>query len=344
MSPVMRSPRLGQAAPCSALKHGVRSSLWCSAQLRVERNVAYARPTPALQGGRAPARLGDPAPSQPQVAALVQQQQQTQAHTQQQQQQGCNLTQLVAQPSTLAAATLGFALAATDVFGSSALHVLPQLDEAVHQAVLAATHAEWRATTADIDVSDAFITLGIAGWLLTTPLAAAASPTRAAAPLAACWGLYMFGFGAVFTDPWVVAQLKHAFHRARPSDLHHSFSFPSGHTTAAVFITGAFLAVLLPLAVQLAQQRLPPQHQRHPLLAPLMRGVQSPSWNAAALCVWGVAGATTAAGRVLADAHWLSDVLAGGCLGVAAVSILAQLVGALPSNGGAEEGSIDSSA
>jgi membrane-associated phospholipid phosphatase len=37
--------------------------------------------------------------------------------------------------------------------------------------------------------------------------------------------------------------------RLRPSTLHHTYSFPSGHTTAAVFTMGALLLVLLPLAL-----------------------------------------------------------------------------------------------
>jgi membrane-associated phospholipid phosphatase len=42
-----------------------------------------------------------------------------------------------------------------------------------------------------------------------------------------------------------------------------------------------------------------------------------------ALPLWVAAGATTATGRVLADAHWLSDTLAGAAVGAACVSALA---------------------
>ncbi len=39
-------------------------------------------------------------------------------------------------------------------------------------------------------------------------------------------------------DPFVVNQLKTHFQRLRPSDILNTYSFPSGHTTAAVFIMG----------------------------------------------------------------------------------------------------------
>lgn len=39
-------------------------------------------------------------------------------------------------------------------------------------------------------------------------------------------------------DPFVVNQLKNHFQRLRPSDILNTYSFPSGHTTAAVFLVG----------------------------------------------------------------------------------------------------------
>lgn len=46
----------------------------------------------------------------------------------------------------------------------------------------------------------------------------------------------------VIGDPFVVDQLKTNFQRLRPSDILNTYSFPSGHTTAAVFIMGNTLA------------------------------------------------------------------------------------------------------
>ena len=54
-------------------------------------------------------------------------------------------------------------------------------------------------------------------------------------------------------------QLIEAFlRRERPSDLHHTYAFPSGHTTAATFIVGALLFVALPLcAPALTEEEAP---------------------------------------------------------------------------------------
>ena len=43
--------------------------------------------------------------------------------------------------------------------------------------------------------------------------------------------------------------------------------------------------------------------------------------TSAALPLWVVAILTTAVGRVLGDAHWVSDTMAGACLGAGLVSV-----------------------
>lgn len=43
--------------------------------------------------------------------------------------------------------------------------------------------------------------------------------------------------------------------------------------------------------------------------------------TSAALPLWSVAAVTTASGRVLGDAHWISDTMAGACLGAGLVSL-----------------------
>ena len=43
--------------------------------------------------------------------------------------------------------------------------------------------------------------------------------------------------------------------------------------------------------------------------------------TSASLPLWVVAAVTTATGRVLGDAHWVSDTMAGACLGAGLVSI-----------------------
>ena len=43
--------------------------------------------------------------------------------------------------------------------------------------------------------------------------------------------------------------------------------------------------------------------------------------TSAALPLWVIAAVTTATGRVLGDAHWVSDTMAGACLGASLVSV-----------------------
>jgi membrane-associated phospholipid phosphatase len=115
--------------------------------------------------------------------------------------------------------------------------------------------------------------------------------------------------------------LKRFFARARPSDLHHSYSFPSGHTSAAVFIVGALMVVLLPLTAQMLAGGEEGEQQQGGSGRGLLAASTVP--DAAVLGICGAAWVTTATGRVLAEAHWVSDTIAGGLLACASVSLLA---------------------
>lgn len=135
-------------------------------------------------------------------------------------------------------------------------------------------------------------------------------------------------------DPPLVAMLKDVFARVRPSTLHHTYSFPSGHTSSAVFIVGTLVVLLLPLTVQLLQEKAASSSSSSGQQGEGSEGdaaaaaATSNSWGALGLWgglgVWGAAWVVTGAGRVLADAHWVTDTLAGGMLAVAMVSALAQ--------------------
>jgi membrane-associated phospholipid phosphatase len=163
-------------------------------------------------------------------------------------------------------------------------------------------------------VSDAAIVAGGAGWLAAGAAALAGADARAARHLAISVAVYVAGGGSVsHGDPLLVSALKGLFHRARPSAIHSSFAFPSGHTTAATFIVGTLLYVLLPVLLQRDRGEGPT------LGAALAR---ARPW------VWAGGAALTAAGRVLADAHWVSDVAAGACLGSALVAATALACGA----------------
>jgi undecaprenyl-diphosphatase len=108
--------------------------------------------------------------------------------------------------------------------------------------------------------------------------------------------------------------LKHAFHRPRPVEgsaipLPHSFSFPSGHAAGA-FATLVLASVLLAGAP-------PTRHlvtDRHKVAVAIEVAVAL------------VLAALVAASRVVLNVHYVSDVLAGACLGLA-IAALALLAG-----------------
>lgn len=208
-----------------------------------------------------------------------------------------------------------------------------QLDHAIHQWVAGHTTLGFR-LMADVWISDAFITAGVLGWVACTAACLLKAPSKSAGPLAAAWGFYFATCGAVgHGDPLLVDALKHLFARVRPSTLHHTFSFPSGHTAAAVFIAGGLLTVLLPLTLRLwsaqsagtegsgSSNSTGSQLQGSHAAAAALGSISA--LDAAILGVWAAAWGTTAVGRILSESHWLSDTLAGGCLAVASVSGLA---------------------
>jgi membrane-associated phospholipid phosphatase len=227
----------------------------------------------------------------------------------------------------VAADQLGSAL--QPVLSPVLLHSNPilDLDQAIHQYVASSTTEAFR-LMADVWISDGFITAGVLGWLACTAACLIKAPAKSAGPLAAAWGFYFATCGAVgHGDPLLVDALKHLFARARPSTLHHTFSFPSGHTSAAVFLVGSLLTVLLPYTLQLWNSSSSDssddtasgtQDQTAP--SPLVSVL---ALDAAILGVWAAAWGTTAAGRILSESHWLSDTMAGGLLAVASVSGMA---------------------
>ena len=184
----------------------------------------------------------------------------------------------------LAVGALLFALVSLDVAEGG---LLARLDphvagwSFVHMTGTAHSLLSWITWLGDSQVLEAFVLFGMA-WLSYRRRFADAVALGAGAAVA---GLLTMAF-------------KDAFRRARPAyvdpnELPHSFSFPSGHTS------GAFTAYLL-LAVVLTAT-----------LSERLR------WLAVG-CGLGVA-AVVAATRVLLPVHYLTDVIAGACLGVAVV-------------------------
>lgn len=138
------------------------------------------------------------------------------------------------------------------------------------------------------------------------------------------------GFGK---DASATTAVKKFFSRARPSDdLHHSFSFPSGHSTSAYFILGFFFFLVVPAlaswsASLSAESPTDPSSSADPIsgqtgaLTALQQALEAAAKPRAALALTIAGGAVTQSGRLLADVHWVSDVLAGSLWGASGVAL-----------------------
>lgn len=108
----------------------------------------------------------------------------------------------------------------------------------------------------------------------------------------------------------------------------------SGHTTAGTFIVGTLLFVLLPAALHAAEQQRQQRDAKEPPGPAASAAQRCSAWLMAHRWpLWGAAAATTAAGRVLSDAHWCSDVLAGALLGAAVTAATAAVCESGPDAG-----------
>ena len=118
------------------------------------------------------------------------------------------------------------------------------------------------------------------------------------------WILALWAIGIALATGAVLTGLKQVFQRVRPQDSPaHGYSFPSGHTLAAMAAVGA----LIILSTETYRRgRDPGAHHRF-----TMRQV----WGFA-LALAGTIGVLTALGRVLVQAHWMSDVLASLLIGL----------------------------
>ena len=88
------------------------------------------------------------------------------------------------------------------------------------------------------------------------------------------------------------------------------------------YIVGILLFALLPYLLELLETR---QKEPHKVLKlgvlnneAVQAVIRKVTQNGSKL--WGVAIASTAGGRILGDVHWVTDTMAGACLGSAVVS------------------------
>lgn len=176
------------------------------------------------------------------------------------------------------------------------------VDEGVRDLVLAATNEETRATARE--VSNVFPQVYLCLVALASARLASSVNTKGSRPYATrtrvgvAW--LTVGLAGI-----AVELAKNLFGRVRPQLGLSSFAFPSGHTCAACVLSGAFLFLLL-----------------DPLLATTEKkfGVGADADARARAFLWFLATSVTACGRVEGNRHWVSDTMAGACLGTVILS------------------------
>jgi len=241
--------------------------------------------------------------------------------------------------AVVAVAGLGFSLLSAEVV---IWHALTSLDLSVHTFVASSVPLEVRQIIGGKLLSNGPIVAGWCAWAATALFAARKlvndKSSRAMRHVAIATAMYTFGGGSVMHgDPFLVDMLKHIFQRVRPSPVHVSYAFPSGHTTSATFIIGTLIFVLFPTVLEATRVNTQIrdsscaslQKQTFCTADSLTSVIQMLPTKVVTsknrLLLWSVLAGTTAVGRVLADAHWTTDVLAGGCLGAALVGATAVL-------------------
>lgn len=208
--------------------------------------------------------------------------------------------------SLFMASTIGFTLLACDLLY---WHNFKTIDEFIHNFVITHVSSSYvRQTIGGIMLSNLPIAVAWTGWIASI-VALAFNPTpRTTRHLGIASFVFAVGGGNIrYGDPMFVDFLKHLFHRERPSPVHSSFAFPSGHSTAAFFAVGCLLFVLLPAVMEDLSRKY---GETSPVLCHL-KG----SFLKSRAFLWVLVASITPLGRLLADAHWLSDVSAGALVG-----------------------------
>lgn len=141
-------------------------------------------------------------------------------------------TTTVASPYVLTTALTAFSLITWDVF-QGPHWLVSHLDEPAQHWVFTSLSFETRQLAGSWVLSNSFIATGVLGWWAAGVTLIAQSGRKGLYLLSTAIAAYLLGGGFLLSgDVLLVDFIKHIFQRARPSTLHKTFSFPSGHTTA----------------------------------------------------------------------------------------------------------------
>lgn len=189
-----------------------------------------------------------------------------------------------------------FSLVTTDVFNPQSFSILPQLDIHVHNWVVNNVTVQIQETLAGFWLSNAAIVLSLLVWAACFVINYCQQNYKAIVEQCILLCAFFLANPLAPQDAPLVFILKEIFQRQRPSLGHHTFSFPSGHTFAATVLVGALLFIVLEKMVPLGRQKISKRLK---------------------VIIWCLGILSTAAGRVLSDAHWISDTFAGAACGCA---------------------------
>ena len=222
-----------------------------------------------------------------------------------------------------------FGLVAQDVFGEGSAHLTSALDMDVHVIINEFTSEDFRNFWAGRLLSNAPWITCVAMLLPSTAFVAIRRGRKgiltavsvAAVVLAFAYG---GGYEEVHDDGAhvhavpsnVISAMKRSYHRHRPdSRVESTYAFPSGHTFVATGSASALFLFVYP--VMLVETP-----------GPSSDGHNNSGFRKGVSIVACVA-MLTAMGRILADVHWVTDTVAGGCLGAAAGGAMFVLRGML---------------
>ena len=200
-----------------------------------------------------------------------------------------------------------FALLGFDIH-SSTIHLFDTIDETVQRLTFATTNLQFREVFAR-GVSNVFPLFGLAVLTLSTVFSTDKSSFRTRV---------IVSWVSLASALATVDALKDSFARLRPAGtLLQSYAFPSGHTCGANLLMGLFLFLLLDPLWDSAKSMSGSGDSDS---AQGVKQMGAPLEFDHRLLIWILATCITAAGRIEANRHWLSDTMGGASLSLIFVS------------------------
>ena len=218
-------------------------------------------------------------------------------------------------------ALVGFSATAFLVFAAEPTNFLLSCDHSVQNWIVSTIPSSIRYTVFEKGISSIFLAFDFVIGSSLILIDGVGKPKRDWALTGISVLFFYVAVGSHTYEGWLIHVLKETFHRDRPQSGMISYSFPSGHVTCAVFLTGILLYAWLPAAERSLNTDSPLLVRRY--IEVLKRGIGNK------MAFWGLSYLFTSIGRVGGNVHWVSDTVAGALLGVALTSLLVSSYAAL---------------